>query len=197
MSPVITSTHIILNTAILGRKKYPERNWPLVLGSLLPDLPMIFYFFAMVFIHGRWDAASRATLNEYHFRQFWVDAAHSIPIALAGLLLCLVLKSRFGLYFFAAMGLHNLEDLPLHAEYSHRHFFPLSDYRFFSPISYADPHYHAAVVAPLEWAVIVFCVCLLWKRGLKPWVQLLLLSVCVVQGLWLVYCYSGWRWPFS
>jgi hypothetical protein len=42
--------------------------------------------------------------------------------------------------------------------------------------------------------LVVFCVWVLWKRGLKPWVQVSLLVVCVFQGMWLVYFYAGWRW---
>jgi hypothetical protein len=42
---MITTTHVILNTALLGSKKHPERNWPLIWGSIMPDTPMFFYFF--------------------------------------------------------------------------------------------------------------------------------------------------------
>src|SRR5690348_6437832 len=110
---MITTTHAILNTALLGRKKHPERNWPLVLGSILPDLPMIFYALLMLLGRGHWNAAGTATLSEYHYRQVFVDWAHSIPLAIFGLLLCLLLKKQWGLYFFAAMFLHDLEDFPL------------------------------------------------------------------------------------
>ncbi len=192
---MITTTHVILNTALLGRKKHPERNWPLVLGSILPDLPMILFALLTVFTHGRLHAPGKAGfISEYHFRQLWVDWGHSIPLAAAGILICLLFKSDWGLYFFSAMGLHDLEDLPVHAEYAHRHFLPFSDWRFSSPISYSDPRYHADIVAPLEWLIVLVCIGILWRRGLSPRVQTLLLFVGVFQGLWLLFEYGGIRW---
>jgi hypothetical protein len=191
---MITTTHAILNTALLGRKDHPERNWPLVLGSILPDLPMFLYGLLMIFMRGRWDAVSRASLNEFHYRQLWVDWGHSIPLALAGALLCLLLKNKWGLFFFAAMGLHDLEDLPVHAEYAHRHFLPFSNWRFFSPISYSDPHHFGSIVAPIEWGVVLFCIGILWRRGISQWIQALLLFIGVFQGLWLIYYFGGIHW---
>lgn len=191
---MITTTHAILNTALLGRKAHPERNWPLVLGSILPDVPMFLYALLMILMRGRWDAAGKANLSEYHFRELWVDWAHSIPLAVAGLLLFLLIKNKWGIYFFAAMFLHDLEDFPVHAEYSHRHFLPFSSYRFFSPISYSDPHHYGNIVAPIEWLVVLLCIGILWRRGLSSWVQVFLLCVGVFQGLWLVFEYTGVRW---
>jgi hypothetical protein len=191
---MITTTHAILNAALLGRKDHPERNWPLVLGSILPDIPMFLYGLVMVFMRGRWDAANKATLSEYHFRLLWVDWGHSIPLALAGLLLCLILKNRWGFFFFTAMGLHDLEDLPVHAEYAHRHFLPFSNWRFFSPISYSDPHHFGSIVAPIEWALVLLCIGILWRRGIPQWVQALLLFIAVFQGLWLIYYFGGIHW---
>jgi hypothetical protein len=192
---MITTTHAILNTALLGRKKHPERNWPLILGSIFPDLPMILFGLWMVLTHGSFRSTGKTGfINEYHFRQLWVDWGHSIPLALAGLLLCLLLKNNWGLYFFSAMGLHDLEDLPLHSESPHRHFLPFSNWQFHSPISYVDPKYHAAIVAPLEWLIVLVCIGILWRRGISPWVQALLLFIGVFQGLWLLFYYGGIRW---
>jgi hypothetical protein len=191
---VITTTHAILNTALLGRKDHPERNWPVVLGSILPDLPMFLYGFLMVLWGGRWSATGKATVSEYQYRALWVDWAHSIPLALAGLILFLLLKKQWGVYFFLAMALHDLEDLPVHADYAHRHFLPFSNWRFHSPISYSDPRYHAAIVAPLEWLLVLVCIGILWRRGLSPWVQVLLMDIGVSQGLWVIYEYVGIRW---
>ena len=191
---MITTTHAILNTALLGRKDHPERNWALVLGSILPDLPMFLYGSMMVILNGRWNATGGAAVSEYQYRALWVDWAHSIPLALAGFLLFLLLRKKWGVYFFVAMALHDLEDLPVHSDYAHRHFLPFSNWRFYSPISYSDIHHHAAIVAPLEWLVVLVCMGILWRRGVSPWVQVLFLCIGVFQGLWLVYYYGGVRW---
>jgi hypothetical protein len=191
---MITTSHILFNTTLLGRKKNPGSHWPLILGSLLPDIPMIFYFLYMLVTHGHWRGAQMATINEYTIRQTWVDWAHSIPLAAVGLLLCCLFKKKFGLYFFTAMILHDLVDLPTHAEYAHRHFLPLSDFRFASPISYADPRYYGAWIAPLEWGLVLLCIGILWRRGIPSWLQVGLLFLGVFQGLWLIYFYGDIHW---
>ena len=191
---MITTTHAILNTALLGRQGHPERNWPLVLGSILPDVPMFLYAGTMALGRIHWYKLGKAGLGEYQYRALWVDWAHSIPLALAGILLCLLFQKRTWVYFFAGMALHDLEDLPVHAEYAHRHFLPFSDWRFFSPISYSDPHHYGTIIAPLEWLMVLVCIAILWRRGLKPPVQLFLIFLGIFQGLWLLYYYGGWHW---
>ena len=52
--------------------------------------------------------------------------------------------------FFASMALHCLMDLPLHHDDAHRHFLPLSTWRFRSPISYWDPRHFGSLVAGAE-----------------------------------------------
>jgi hypothetical protein len=191
---MITTTHAILNTALLGSKDHRERNWPLVLGSIAPDLPMVFYGLLMALGRLHWYSPGRKAFDEYHFRALWVDWAHSFPLAIGGLLLCLLVGQKTLAYFFAAMGLHDLEDLPVHAEYAHRHFLPFSNWRFFSHISYSDPHHYGAIIAPLEWLIVLVSIYFLWKRGLKPPVQLLLVFIGTFQGLWLVYYYGRVHW---
>jgi hypothetical protein len=189
---MITTTHAILNTTLLGSKKHPERNWPIIMGSILPDAPMFLYFFMLILL--RHPLGSGA--DEFHFRQLWVDWFHSIPLAATGFLICCLLKYGQGLYFFAAMVLHDLEDLPLHSVIVHRHFLPFSNYVFHSPISYWEPDHHAALVAPIEWLVVILCVAILWRRGLKPGTQVLLIFVVIFQAVMLLYTLGFHWWLF-
>ena len=190
---MITTTHAILNSALLGRKENPTHYWPVVLGSIFPDFPMVLYFlfYSLQSLH---IPLTGGYLNEYRFRQLWVDWGHSIPLALVVALVCFLAKFQGGLYFSLSVLLHSLEDLPVHADYAHRHFLPLSNYRFYSPISYWDPQHHAKIVAPIEWLLVLACIGVLWRRGLRPWVQALLLFIGIFQGLWLVYFYLDMRW---
>ena len=190
---MITTTHAIVNSALLGRKERPTHYWPVILGAVLPDLPMI--LFALFYLlHQSHFPMTSGYVSEYRLRQLWTDWGHSIPLALAAALVCFLVRFQSGLYFSLSMFLHSLEDLPVHSEYAHRHFLPFSNYRFYSPISYWNPQYHARIVAPLEWLVILACITILWRRGLKPWAQVLLLFIGIFQGLWLLYFYGGVHW---
>jgi len=153
---------------------------------------MFFYFLILVFFKGRWESMHHS-LNEYHFRQLWVDWFHSIPLAVAGVLIFALLKYKPATYFFAAMALHDLEDLPLHSAIVHRHFLPLSNYAYHSPVSYWEPQYHAGIVAPLEWLMVIICSYFLWKRGLNTTAKICLLFVIIFQGTLLLYL-AGVHW---
>ena len=190
---MITTSHAILNAAILGRKVKPTHHWAIVLGSILPDLPMFLYF-GFYLLHHSHIRVAPEYLNEYHFRQLWVDWGHSIPLALAEALICFLVKFQNGIYFSLGMLLHDLEDLPVHAEYAHRHFLPFSNYRYYSPFSYWNPQFHANIVAPLEWLAVVIAISVLWRRGLSPPIQVFLLFIGIGQGLFLVYQFGGIHW---
>jgi hypothetical protein len=191
---MITTTHAILNTAILGRKGHPERNWPALLGAALPDLPMFTYFSVVFLMQGFLSSSRIRHFDEFHLRVTWVDWAHSIPLALAAALLCLLFKYKPGVIFSLSLGLHDLEDLPFHSDYPHAHFLPFSHWRFTSPISSWDPHHYGNLVGSLEWLAVLACVVVLWRRGLSFRVQLALIFICVFHGFWIVYAYWGLRW---
>lgn len=185
---MITTTHIILNTTVLGSQKHPERNWPVVLGALLPDIPAFLVIFSPLYY-----AMGAGRLLNYVFFQNCTDWFHSIPIALLGFFICLLIQSKSGIYFFISMVLHDLEDLPVHAQIVHKHFLPFSQYVFHSPISYWEPQYHANVIAPLEWLLVIVCAYFLWRRSLGPFVQVSLLFVVIFQGTLLLY-FFGIHW---
>jgi len=185
---MITTTHVILNTALLGSKKHPERNWPIILGALLPDIPTFLVLFSPLYY-----AIGAKTLLNYMFLQHCTDWFHSIPLAIAGVFLCLAFRFKSGVYCFVSVVLHDLEDLPLHAQFAHKHFLPISNYVFHSPISYWELPYHAYLVAPFEWLTVIICAYFLWRRHLNPFAQLGLLFVIIFQGILLIY-FLGFHW---
>jgi hypothetical protein len=87
--------------------------------------------------------------------QFWVCLGHSFPLAIAGLLLSIYFQWRLGIAFFASMIGHSLLDFPVHHEDAHRHFFPFSNYKFMSPLSYWDVNHHARFVAGTEMLMVL------------------------------------------
>lgn len=92
------------------------------------------------------------------------------------------------LLVFALSGLlHLAGDLPLHAEDAHRHLWPLSDWRFISPVSYWDPAHYGRIAAPIEALFAAGLIVLLWRRfaGLIPRLALGLAAVppLMVGGL--------------
>ena len=190
---MITTTHAILNSALLGRKEKPTYYWPVIIGAVLPDIPMFLYF-GFYFLNHSHIRVVPGYMNEYHFRQLWVDWGHSIPLALGLTLISFFARFKSGIYFSLSMFLHSLEDLPVHTEYAHRHFLPFTNFRYFSPISYWEPQHHASIVAPIEWVLVLISIAVLWRRGLSPYAQVFLLFIGIFQGLFLIYNFGGIHW---
>ena len=71
-------------------------------------------------------------------------------------------------HFFLSVLCHAFCDLPVHVHDAHRHFFPLSDYRFISPWSYWDVRYHGRTVALVEALLAFLCSLYIywgWRRA--------------------------------
>lgn len=158
-----TPSHAIINLAILGRKSRAEWNWPIVLGALIPDLAMfVFYGWAKLIVGlpetQIWDVA--------YYESFWqntFDLWNSIPLALVGIGLGVGLGRQtkwrsigtaIALCCTSVL-LHCLADLPLHREDAHRHFWPLSNVRFESPISYWDPEHYGNIFVYFEVGLVL------------------------------------------
>ena len=149
-----TPAHAIAGLLLLGSGNRQRHAVAIVAGSLVPDAPMlIFYLWA------RFSGMSeRSIWREGYFDPGWqafFDAFHSFPLLAFAALFALWMRMKGVAVFFAAMVLHSVFDFPLHHHDAHRHFWPLSDYRFASPLSYWDPQYYGQWVGPLELLMVV------------------------------------------
>ncbi|MEO0408095.1 MAG: hypothetical protein AAF289_12165 [Cyanobacteria bacterium P01_A01_bin.135] len=155
-----TPAHIVLNLLFLGRADQGVAL-PVICGAILPDLPM-FVFYGIQKLRG---IPERVIWRQSYYEPGWqnfIDLFNSIPLILVGLGIAWWLGSRSGILLAVSMLLHIAGDLPLHHDDGHRHFFPLSDWRFESPVSYWDPNHYGGIVTVIEvLAVIVGCALLL------------------------------------
>ncbi len=88
----------------------------------------------------------------------------------------------------AAAALHAITDLPLHVDDGHPHFWPLSNWIFVSNVSYWDPSHYGHFWGPIEMAICVFCLIVLWRRTRSLWGKLAWLC------LLLPYALIAWYW---
>jgi hypothetical protein len=80
---------------------------------------------------------------------------HSIPLAGIGWLIAYYLGWPSVQILFLSIILHSLGDLPVHNDDAHRHFFPFSNYRFISPISYWDRKHYGSIVSLVEMLLVL------------------------------------------
>lgn len=141
--------HALINLWILKRDGSQRRSFSIVLGALVPDSVMfVFYFW-----HRLIGTSESQIWSVEYYDPFWqaiIDLFNSIPLIAAGLLICWKAQRPLLIAFFASMLLHTFGDLPLHHDDAHRHFFPFTDWRFISPLSYWNPDHHGQLMSILE-----------------------------------------------
>ncbi|MGF1551312.1 MAG: cobalamin biosynthesis protein CobQ [Paracoccaceae bacterium] len=158
-----TATHLVVAAAALTRPRARRANAAAVAGALLPD--------AWIFAFYGWSRASglseRAIWRDTYWSEPWQTVgavANSAPLAA----LCLGAGLAMRRPWVAALALawlsHLALDFPVHAEDAHRHFWPISDWRFRAPFSYWDERHHAGVVRWVELALLAVGSVVLWRR---------------------------------
>lgn len=180
-----TLGHAVLNLAVLDKKGRRWPKFPIIAGSILPDIPIfLFYFYQKFFAK----VSEQIIWSDIYFRREWqnlFDTFHSIPFSLAGLLLAFRFKNRWLQAFFAGFCMHSVVDLPLHNDDAHAHFFPFTDYRFVSPVSYWDPNHFGWAITLSETLLVFGLSIFIWRKLEARWTKILLLTVN------LLYILSG------
>ncbi len=147
-----TPAHAIANLLIM-RGTREKHALAITAGAFAPDLPMVIFW-----VWGRAQGASeRALWRDGYFDPAWqavFDAVHSFPLLGLAWLAARYAGRPTAAAFLASMFLHACFDFPLHHDDAHHHFFPFSDWRFLSPVSYWDPAWHGQIVASLELVLV-------------------------------------------
>jgi hypothetical protein len=178
-----TPAHVVLNLLCLGRSDRAAVLTPTIVGAVLPDLPMFFFYIVQKIRQIPEEVIWGQSYFQNHWQDFF-DIFNSIPFMVVGLGICTWGGSRWGQLLFLSMILHCLGDLPLHHDDGHRHFFPFSDWRFASPVSYWDPKHHGQIVTVIEMLMVGIASLFLW-RVYPSWQSKLTLGI--TDGIYLLY----------
>ena len=188
-----TPAHVVLNLVALGRNRARFHWLPVLLGSLLPDLPLfVFYLVTRGILH----LPERTIWSTTYFEPAWqlfVDVFNSLPLVVLGSLLAWRFRSRWWLAFFVSMGLHCVVDLLLHHDDAHRHFLPLSDFRLASPVSYWDPRHYGHLFLAAEALLVAAGSGILMRRS-EPravrWLGGATLALYLLGGAWALVAWG-------
>ena len=175
---VNTPTHSLLALALLSKRGQTKRNWAVFIGSLLPDA--VIYIWAPYQMFIKRENGARIW-DELYFEapmQNAVALFNSIPIygalAAIGYWQRKKLWGKCLLVFALAALIHMATDLPVHNHDAYRHFWPISEWRFYSPLSYWEADHHAGWVSLIEAALGFASIFILWRRFPKLWVKIVL-----------------------
>jgi len=180
---VNSPTHTFLALALLSKRGDKKRNWAVFIGSLLPDAAIYLWAPYQRFVNG---VSGEKMWRELYFEapmQNLIAYFNSIPIyaALAlGGYIAMKRQMKWGallLFFALAALIHMATDMPVHSHDAYRHFWPISDWRFFSPVSYYERDHHAGWVLVVELAIWVIASVVLWRRFPQRWVKVVLIGI--------------------
>lgn len=143
-------------------------------GAILADASIFVLFAWARFVAG---IGERELWSKIYWQEPWQSLSaisNSVPLfaslAVVGLILRLPLLVLFALSVLAHLAL----DFPFHAHDAHRHFWPFSNWRFHSPLSYWDHSHFGAYVGMAEVALALALIVILWHRFQALWVRLAL-----------------------
>ena len=187
-----TPAHAVLNALIVARDPSQNLLTPAVIGAILPDVPMVFFY-----VYQRiWAARPEFQIwGQLYFHASWqafFDIFNSLPlVAVGGLLAWWIGSQRLGV-FCMSMALHAVSDFLVHHNDAHRHFFPLTDWRFQSPVSYWDPRHHGDIFLLGEsiFTLVGAIILTYWYRETSA--RFAFLGFAGVYGLYFIY--ALWMW---
>ena len=184
-----TPAHAVINLLLMSRDASHGRAAAVVAGALIPDLAiMLFYAW-----HALLGTPESVIWSQEYYRPFWqglIDSLNSIPLLALAIALSMLAKRPLLLVLFISMLLHCLGDLPLHHDDAHRHFFPFSDWRFASPVSYWDPAYHGEIASLVEIGAVAAAAAWLYRH--KPVLRRWIAALLSIYLLYWIYVLLVW-----
>lgn len=178
-----TQTHVIMGAALGGRTR---RNAIAgALGGIVPDVPMLLTVLVL-----KVAAIPDPIIYGIIYWQEWWQRANAIGhnfFLWGGLFfLALVLRERLAataeaidrwsaVAIFSASGLiHTLIDFLCHREDAHMSFWPLTRWKFMSPVSYWDAAHHGAIFSVFEAVLGLLLAILVARRFANRWTRVAL-----------------------
>ena len=152
-----------------------------LIGSLLPDLSLY-----LLSIWHLWILRTPADVvfGELYYSERW-QAIFRIDnsFVIWGVLLAIAVMARApsAIALSGAALLHLMFDFPFHNDDARSHFWPVTNWKFISPVSYWDPAHHGGVMSVIETVAVVTLSIWLWRRFTGHWMRGLVGALALMQ----------------
>lgn len=200
-----SQTHLLVAAALFCRPAAPKINTAALLGAFVPDAAIY-----GLWIWSKFNGVpERKVWNELYWQQPWqtyTASGNSVFLYLIILMLGLTVfrpsqslaaglassgtvssdrsariaaLSPVAIFALAALT-HLAGDFPVHVEDAHAHFWPFSDWRFTSPVSYWNPDHYGGYFSAFEAILGIVLAVILFRRFRSWWVRLLCILAIVL-----------------
>lgn len=189
---VDTIAHCVINLYALERQDRGSRQSAAIAGAVLPDAPMFIFYFVERVING---TAEATIWRERYWDPGWqafIDAFNSAPLILIGLIIAVKLRAEWAIVLGLSMVLHVVLDLLLHHDDGHRHLWPLSDWRFESPLSYWDGAHNAGAVSLVITVAVLACSVGLWRTAKRSTTRAMIVLLGGIYAAFAVFARLAW-----
>lgn len=176
---MMTPTHLLIAGAALSRSGQSSElsaevsdrgsafwglNFAVIVGALLPDLSIYILFLWAKFIAG---ISSHELWTSVYWQEPWQTYSaitNSLPLYVGFFAVGWFMKVQWLQFLCGAALLHLAFDLPFHHADAHQHFWPFTEFRFHSPLSYWNREHYGDVVSFFECLLALLCIVVLWRR---------------------------------
>jgi hypothetical protein len=184
---------MLMGAALLGSPLDPATTAAAAAGGLAPDLPLIL---RVVWAQQIERHKVHEIFGRLYFSRAWqafLAPWHSVFLW-GGILILAALAQSSVLAAFSLSGLiHSGVDFFLHVDDAHLHFWPVSDWRFRSPVSYWDSSHYGRVVRPIELALALACAVWLVLQYRSLWAGIAFGAIAALYALQLALFWRAFR----
>lgn len=176
-----TPAHLLFGLTAFGTADSRRITAAAFGGALLPDLSLYVMAGWHLFVV---QTPAQVVFGEMYYSEAWQSIFridNSIVLWALGFMVATILKSRIGFALCGAALLHLFLDFPLHNDDARAHFWPITDWKFISPVSYWDSRYYGHIVGPLEVIAASICTIILWRRYVGLWMRSLIVAVMALE----------------
>ena len=159
-----TPAHLIFGLAAFGKPDRTGVTLAALAGAFIPDLSL--------YALSGWELLIKGTSPDVVFGQMYYSESWQAIFRVDnsffvwGLLLVLGIMARSGVLIAlcGAALLHLALDFPLHNDDARAHFWPVTNWKFISPVSYWDPKHFGHIVGPIEVGMVIAASIYIWRK---------------------------------
>ncbi len=174
-------SHVILNTFLL-RNRAGEYLKFAALGSFLPDLAITIF---SIYVFSFTNYSAEYVWNDYYYNSDWqgfFQASHSFVIWGLVIGVAYLLKVNKLLWLGVGGLLHSTCDFPLHNGDAYQHFYPLSNWKFHSPVSYFEVDHYGLYWSVIEASLMIWIYIKFFRQQANWWKYLVLFWGVLMAG---------------